>query len=326
MASCMRTLSLVVALALIAAGCGSDDSEERSPGVTKVTVGFLPAIDLAFLWRAQDAGYFEEQGLQVQLKAMAGGAAITPALVGGSLDIGISDPVSLLVARGKGLDVKFFRFHRFDTPAAPDIYVTSSDPAIKSARDLAGKTVSSNVLNNQVQLVAEEWLEAAGTDPKDVKFTEVGFPDVNTALKNGSIAASSTLDPFYTIGLEDGQRLIGRPYDVVRKRAMGGALPVGGLTTTGKYAAANPDVLEAFTAAVERAFQDMADPAVQRKVWEKHLEISPALTKKITPIDYEHELYGKESTSEMLTVWNRLAAKHDAIPDGLDIDAAVIRQ
>lgn len=314
--------SIAMALVVLVAGCGA---KESSGDLTQVDVGFLPAIDLAFLWRAQDAGYFKAEGLEVELKPMAGGAAITPALVGGSLDIGISDPVSLLVARGKGLDVKFFIFHRFDTPAAPDIYVTSNDPEIRGPHDLVGKTVSSNVLNNQVQLVAEEWLEAGGTDAKSVKFTEVGFQDVNTALKNGSIAASSTLDPFYTLGRQDGQRLIGRPYDVVRKRARGDALPVGGLTTTGKFAGEHPEVLGAFGAAVRRAFKDMVDPAVQRRVWMKHLKISPQLAEKITPIDYEYELYGKDATAEMLTVWSRLAAKHAVIPAGLDIGAAVVR-
>jgi NitT/TauT family transport system substrate-binding protein len=326
---CGIALAFVLA-AVAATGCGGGSSSgsgsgSGSKGTTEVRVGFLPAIDLAYLWRAEDQGYFKEEGLDVRLQPMSGGAAITPALVGGSLDVGISDPVSVLVARGHNLDVKFFAFHRFDTPAAPDIYVMAKDGGVSGPAGLVGKTLTSNVLNNQVQLVGEEWLKAAGVDPGKVKFVEVGFPDVNQALENGTVTAASTLDPFKTLGETDGLRVIGRPYDAVRKEAGSAVLPVGGLTTTGKYAAAHPDVLRRFRAAVAKAFKDMADPAVQREVLERHLQIKPAVANKITPIDYGNPVYSQQPTSSMLDIWKKLAVEHQLVPAGLDLSQAVVQ-
>ncbi len=96
-----RTLILI--LALVAAGCGGGD-----PNVHKLKVGALPITDLEQLFTADAKGFLRDEGLEVEIQNFAGGAAIVPAVESGSVDVGWSNSVSILQARTRGLDVRFF--------------------------------------------------------------------------------------------------------------------------------------------------------------------------------------------------------------------------
>src|SRR4029453_10422620 len=61
-------------------------------------VGMLPATDFLGFYVAVENGYFQEQGLKPEVRIMSGGAEIIPALLGGSLDIGITNTFSHALA------------------------------------------------------------------------------------------------------------------------------------------------------------------------------------------------------------------------------------
>ena len=76
--------------------------------IRTLKVGYLPLTDFLGMYAAIEQGYMADEGLKLELQAMAGGATIIPAIVGGSLDFGISNYVSVIVANGQGIKIKAF--------------------------------------------------------------------------------------------------------------------------------------------------------------------------------------------------------------------------
>ena len=72
----------------------------------KIKVGYIPIAECAQLYVAQEMGFFEKEGLEVEMLSLAGGAQILNALNSGSVDIGFSNVVSLVLHRAQGS--KFF--------------------------------------------------------------------------------------------------------------------------------------------------------------------------------------------------------------------------
>jgi catechol 2,3-dioxygenase-like lactoylglutathione lyase family enzyme len=133
---------------MLVAGCGGDDNggsgggpsaEAESmpnldqatgaPEKSQINVGAIPITDLTQLYVADDRGFFEDEGLEVEIRNFAGGAEIAPAVRGGSMDLGWSNSVSVIQAQAQGLDFTFFAGGRWERPPGdhPEAFVVA-DP------------------------------------------------------------------------------------------------------------------------------------------------------------------------------------------------------
>lgn len=134
------------ALAVLGAiGPGGLLAEEAT---TKLRVGFIPIGVYSYFWRAQDAGYFKDERLDVELVAVAGGGQIIPALQSGALQFGISDALGVLNARNGGIPATYVSFNFSQSAKGPVHAVLTMDPDVKSAADLKGKSVATNLSYN----------------------------------------------------------------------------------------------------------------------------------------------------------------------------------
>lgn len=153
------TVTIGTLVAVVVAGCGGSSSDSasvstsgaKSQATTTIKVGYTPIGDEAPLFVGIDKGYFAEQHLKIDPVPASGGAAIIPAVVSGDEAIGFSNTVSTLLAVSKGLSLKVVgmgvqtgadRAH--DTSG---VLVKKNSP-IKTLKDLEGKTVSVNTLQN----------------------------------------------------------------------------------------------------------------------------------------------------------------------------------
>ena len=104
----------LVASMLALAACGGGDDDSGSAGGTtgadgelrQVTVGMLPILPTAALYAGIEEGFFEDNGIEITVETGQGGAALLPAVVSGDIEFATSNPVSLLQARDKDLDVR----------------------------------------------------------------------------------------------------------------------------------------------------------------------------------------------------------------------------
>ena len=103
-----RLLGLVVLAAVALAGCGGDDDDEQASSgkPTTISVQDTAGVPSAFLEYGVQKGFFKKRGLDVKVKPSQGGATVVPAVVSGSVDIGGSNLVSVLLAQSKKIPVK----------------------------------------------------------------------------------------------------------------------------------------------------------------------------------------------------------------------------
>lgn len=293
--------ALVAAVAAIGviAGCSSSGSGGGSPstgaapatgggtdsagggGTTNVTVGVIPILDVAPIYLGQKQGFFAKHGLSLTLKTAQGGAAIVPAVVSGQYQFGFSNMTSLIIASTKGLPLKVVANGDASTGVQGKDFggvIVPGNSSIKSAKELAGKTVAVNTLQNINDTTVRESVRKAGGDPKSVKFVELAFPDMLAALSSHRVAAAQVVEPFLSAGLAQGDRLVASNYvDTADK------LTIAGYFTTTKEISAKPDLVKNFTAAVNESLT-YADghPAEVRNIVTTYTKITAAQAAKMT--------------------------------------------
>src|SRR5277367_1529960 len=93
-----RSLALAVTIALSGTGAAAQTTPV-------IHLGLSPFEGQAGPYYAQDLGLFKAAGLDVDIQAFNGGAAIVSAIAGGSLQIGGGTPLPLAQARSQGIKV-----------------------------------------------------------------------------------------------------------------------------------------------------------------------------------------------------------------------------
>ncbi|MET3720985.1 MULTISPECIES: ABC transporter substrate-binding protein [unclassified Arthrobacter] len=174
-------------------------------------MGVIPIVDCAPIYLGNNQGFFKDEGLQLDIQTATGGAAIVPGVVSGSFDFAFSNLISVMVAKDKGLDLKFVANGASSTgERGKDVggIVVPASSSINSAKDLAGKTVSVNNLSNIGDTTIKSAIEKDGGDPSNVKFVEVAFPDAPAALANKQVDAAWILEPFASKAVAEGGTVV----------------------------------------------------------------------------------------------------------------------
>ena len=278
------------AAALLLAGCGggspsSSDSApaaggEGSGNLEQVSVGLIPITDVAPVYLGIQEGYFEDEGIDLEVQLAQGGAAIVPAVMTGEYQFGYSNAVSLLVAQDKGLPVTVVSNGSSSTnEAGADVTEVAAmpDSGIKDAADLAGKTVAVNALNNFADVTIRNSMEKAGADPQSVDFVEMPYPNMPAALERGDVDAAWTTEPFRTQILDAGGTIVASPMTDLADN-FDSAFYFASQETLQK----NPELVERFRRALAKSFEFAAanDDEV-RTIIQDYAKITPELAGKV---------------------------------------------
>lgn len=309
-----RTLLAVVALALfalLAAACGSEDepagsatgaaspadegaaADEASPeggpteagDMQQLRVGDILGIPSAFLRYAVQEGFMEEQGLDVEVVANPGGAANIPGVEAGEFQIAGSNVVSVLLARGQGLELQMVSAGTFaaedpDTDFSQVLVTEDSD--IQTPADLDGRSVAVNTLANIAEVTVRAAIENAGAEHENIDFVEMGFPDMVPAAQDGQVDAVHVIEPFLSIGLEQGLRPIIAPYAGTEP-----GMAIGSYFSSDAYIAENPEVVDRFIAGVTAAGDAIAeDPDSFREALVDLADLDPAVAEAVMLPDW----------------------------------------
>jgi len=266
-------IAAIAVLALTITACGGSDSEESSSSSglekTKLTVGMLPIQDAAQLKVAIDKGYFEAEGLTVEMQMLGGGAEAVPKLQSGNIDLAIGAWVPFFQAKAGGFPLHIVA-DAFQTASGTHQIIVAKDSPIQTVQDLVGKKMAVNVKHNLATLLVQGTLQPQGVKlDEDSSFVAVPFPNMQAALKNGSVDAAQCVEPFCT----GAQQAIGAR--MIADLGVGpvGDFPVGGWVSTEKWSKENPNTEAAFRRALIKAQQDLADPQVLVEVLPTYTQI-----------------------------------------------------
>jgi len=271
----LTSLAALAAAGLVLAGCASGSTSGGAEETTApeessapeelipITVGLLKIAPSAAVQLGIDEGIFEKNGLDVSVQFGQGGAALLPAVSSGSIQFAVGNPLSVLVASSQGLGMSIVSgYSNVDVPedAPPSGVTVMADSGISSWKDLEGKTVAINAVNTQGDLTIRAEVDADGGDSSLVTFTEIPFPDQLAQLEQGRIDATWTPEPFLSAAAaSEGTAFLGDPL-----RYIPGLYTMVGFTSTA-YAEENPEVVEAFIAAIEESTAlAMSDEAAYR--------------------------------------------------------------
>jgi NitT/TauT family transport system substrate-binding protein len=167
---------------------------------------------------AQDAGFFKAAGLKATFQEFNNGQAIAAAVAGGSLDIAVSNIVSMGQAHAQNVPFVIVAPGALYVTNAPStLMLVPKDSPIKSARDFVGKTVACNGINGIPQYCIRAWVDKAGGDSSTMKFVEMNFAQMTDALAAARIDGACVTEPFIT-GAKAAGRVVGKPFDACATR------------------------------------------------------------------------------------------------------------
>jgi NitT/TauT family transport system substrate-binding protein len=271
---------LVSLSACLLGACGDDDGGGGGEGEqATVRVQDTAGVPSAFLEYGVKQGFFKDRQLDVQVTPSQGGATVVPAVVAGDTDIGGSNLVSVLLAQGKDVPVEIVApgtFVRGTRDQDFSAILVPGDSDIRSPKDLEGKTLAVNTLKNVAELTAKASLSKQGVDVSTIKLAEVDFPDMNGALAQGRVDAAFQIEPFVSLGVKEGHRIVHRPYVGTKP-----GLQIGCYFTSEQYRTENEDVVERFQQGVADTAEAIErNPAAFRKFLPEASEIPPPAAQK----------------------------------------------
>jgi len=177
----------------------------RISSATK-TLGYGP------LWIASRMGFFERQGLDVDLVVIRASDVGIQALAGGSLEIAGSASDAPIAAIEKGLDLVIVG--GIINGLTQSIMAAKK---FKTYNDLRGATFGAISLTSGVTFALRQVLKVKGLEyPRDYKLLVIGgTPQTYAALSAGSIDAAALSLPVNYAAEEQGFNEIGRFVDVI---------------------------------------------------------------------------------------------------------------
>jgi NitT/TauT family transport system substrate-binding protein len=189
----------------------------RAQSATPLRLGVGMVEANAQGYYGQEMGFFKDAGLAVDLQQMRAGTAIAAAIIGGSLQVGISNVVSLGSAHQRGIPFVIiapgaYYDAKYPTAAA----VVAPNSPIRSGKDLDGKVIGGLSVGGLDQVAMWAFVDKSGGDVSTLKFTEVTNSVMVEALAQGRIASASMNDPELSEAVAQGKvRILGRAWDAI---------------------------------------------------------------------------------------------------------------
>jgi NitT/TauT family transport system substrate-binding protein len=160
------------------------------------------------LFVAAEKGYFQAEGLAVEIVPFDSGATLIAPLASGQLDAGVgatsaglfnamARDVGLVVVSGAG---QFTAGHGSSVVVARKDLVDSGQ--IRDYADLRGRTLATSGEGNVTTIAIDKALERGGLTRDDATVTSMGFADMLSAFAGRSLDVGFLAEPFVTNAVE----------------------------------------------------------------------------------------------------------------------------
>jgi len=224
-------------------------------------LNWVPGGDHAPYYYAKQQGWYEKEGIDLNLEPGKGSAIATQKVGAGANPIGLADMAGVLVAKSKGAD----------TVAVYNVYANSpqgmywlKSSGITGVKDFPGKKIG-NPAADGARVMWPALAKANGVDPKSVTWVNIDANGKLAALKAKSIDVTTSFYNLHHVF----QRELGDDMGFLAWRDAG-LNPYGNsIIVNAKFLEANRPLINRFVKVTQRAFRacvDKPEPCVQALV------------------------------------------------------------
>jgi NitT/TauT family transport system substrate-binding protein len=196
-----RVLSIIFALAMMTAllsGCSSPKTQQTTDSDFVLRIGWGGSLCEAPLHMAVEKGFYEEEGLKVELIKLAPGTAFD-AVTANKVDACFALLASIVQPLANGLPIKITT----GLHTGCDKVLAKPGSGIDSPKDFIGKKVGVPSLTSSPFIFAKRVLADNGVDVtaqnSQVEFVVYSPADLPMALEKGAVDAIAQNDPAATI-------------------------------------------------------------------------------------------------------------------------------
>ena len=196
---------------------------------------------------AHALGYFEEEGLDVEIILTSGADKVTAAVLSGDVEIGFCGSEATIYVYNQGEEDYLVTFAGL-TKRDGSFIVAREKYDNFTLNDMKGKTIIGGRIGGMPEMTLEWTLKEAGINKDDLTIdTSIAFASMSGAFIGGTGDFVSLSEPT-ALQLEKQ----GYGYVVASLGELGGVVPYTAYNSRKSYIEENPDVIEGFTKAIQK--------------------------------------------------------------------------
>lgn len=235
-------LLIIVGLGLLSGACSTSSAE-----TTTLRMAVLPILETLPMYVAEQEGFFEENGVNIEFVPVASGAERDQLITAGQADGMINEALSTALYNKDDTRVQIVRYARAATSDQALFRILASGKSdIKQAADLRDVEIGISE-GTIIEYLTYRLLEAEGLTPEEIKTVAVPkIPDRLALLNSGELKAAMLPEPLSSLS------------------ELQGAIVVLDDTSNPEYSFSvisfrkeiledNPQVIQGFLAAIEKA-------------------------------------------------------------------------
>ncbi|HTY79723.1 MAG TPA: ABC transporter substrate-binding protein [Candidatus Bathyarchaeia archaeon] len=318
----MRTLhvTVVALVAMLCLGVPAAHAQQT------IKIGTTPSFIFLPLYAAEQLGYFKGEGISAQFVDFEGGAEVTTAMVGGSIDTGGTMVERPLILAEKGFGAKNLLALENRNPL--NLVIRKDSPA-KDVKDLKGTKLGMTRAGSGTDLSLRALLKDAGLEPdKDVAIIGIGGVSSSTAaLRAGQVDGFMGGEPATAIAV---QQLKLARYFIDPRLGQGPKflqfMTFPTLQASDKWLSANPQLSERMVRALVKTLRRLReDPEAAVTVGQRLFPtMDVAIIRSIVAI--EKNTYSPAITEEAMRLCNQFQKQVGSVKTDVPYDKVVATQ
>ena len=262
----MRFVSLALGFAVLLAACTpaptptlpARTAAAGTPAdVMKLRVGTAttpaPALPESTLWLARDLGFYQKEGLDVEIVETNATPSVVTAMRTGEVDVGnINSQEVIQLTATKDLEMR-----NINSSNGRNFFMIVGKSSIASVMELSGKTFAVSRVGGQDHALSIKVMAANGLNADVVNYVSIGAPNIRAQalVANQVDATTMSLATWVTVQNEKGIKILVNADDYFN------AVPLvnKGNAVTTRVLAEKPEALRRFTAAIIKASRYFAE-------------------------------------------------------------------
>ena len=258
-----KPLALLCCAVLALAGCRGTSPDDAAAGGTtevKIMVGGIDKVIYLPAKLTEQLGYFQAEGLDVQLLTEPSGATAENVLIAGDVQgvVGFYDHTVDLQTKGKCIEsvVQFA-----DVPGEVEIVASRNAGTLRGPADFKGKKLGITSPGSSTDFLTQYLATKGGLRAGDYTTVRAGAGQTFiAAIDNGGIDAGMTTDPTAAqlVSSGKGKIILDMRTEEGTKAALGGLYPASSLYMDCAWVAANPETVQKLANALVKTLRWIA--------------------------------------------------------------------